>query len=153
MRRMYSENQLNEMKKDITSLVDKDGHDRFISGNVDLDYELEGLTKTYGKWSLSGNHLMIVLCLQVANGTTIPNDITLVDITNMPQWLYDKIYGFIGNFVDYKSVPWWSSGLGAQSSNILLQKPNTNTLRIKYFTSFTASADRGCRIAFDLIIE
>ena len=77
MRRMYSEKQIRELVKttkgyDIVNLVDKDGHERFIEGDIP-DPEITGLTPIYYKWSLSGTHLMIVMAGTIENGTNLSN--------------------------------------------------------------------------------
>ena len=95
MRRMFSEKQIEGLaqeqskavKKDIATLVDADGHNRFIEGDIEIE-EITGITKTYGKWSLSGTHLLIVLCLGAVVGTTISG--TLANIT-LPSYIASKI--------------------------------------------------------------
>ena len=77
MRRMFSLKQLEEIAnkqvqeqvssgelenvKVFENIVDKDGHKRFIEGDITFE-NITGVSKVYGKWSLSGNHLMIVIC-------------------------------------------------------------------------------------------
>ena len=90
MKRMWSKNELKEVakgtQKDITTLVDSQGHERFIEGDITITKE--GITQSYGKWSLSGSHLMIVIAGSLAADfadtyydTPIP----------LPQWIIDKL--------------------------------------------------------------
>ena len=110
MRRMYSEEQVKKMIQNALSsgqmkdvkvfedIVDKDGHARFIEGDIDLAATTpEGVTKVYGKWSLSGSHLMIVLAGVIADGTTIGGAIWAK--VNMPSWIINKIYPIFSNKV------------------------------------------------------
>ena len=59
MKRMWSRKELKEMveqiKKNVNTLVDSDGHDRFISGDITTS-TIAGVEFTYGKWSLRGSH-------------------------------------------------------------------------------------------------
>ena len=163
MRRMYSKNQLAQEVQNVVSsgelenvkvfedIVDKDGHKRFIEGNVALK-EIEGVSKTYGKWSLSGSHLLIVLAGTIANGTslTFTNDFGIVDL---PIWIVNKIFPLItgATIVDSKSFQMVDAGNNAQSINTQLRN-YSGTITISV-SSITLTADRGFRFAYDLLID
>lgn len=133
------------------NIVDKDGHPRFIEGDITLlDTVPEGLTASYGKWSLSGSHLMFVLAGEIANTTAISGQ-NIAEIT-FPQWIYDKIVPIVGQTVEYKSFPAFNSSLTQQTLAITLRKGSDNKIII-YNVSFTASDDRFYRINFDLLID
>ena len=97
MRRMFTKNQLDNeikvVKKDISTLVDKDGNNRFAEGNLTLN-TITGATKIYGKWSLSGTHLLIVFALKLENSIS-SQDLFYLD--DLPDYIKDKIVPIAGN--------------------------------------------------------
>ena len=152
MKRMWSRKELKEMveliKKNVNTLVDSDGHDRFIEGDIEFE-EIAGITQTYGKWSLSGTHLMIVVAGSIANGTEISAG-KLCSI-NLPQWVLDKIYEIYNTYVEVKNLEQiYGSGLISQTLGFYLRK--TTELFIDT-GSVTASDDRNFRVQFDLLID
>ena len=159
MRRMYSKPQLLEAVEQESKLngikvfediKDKDGHNRFIEGDITLE-TIEGFTAKYGKWSLSGSHLLIVLSADVANATVIPAYTILTKIT-LPSWIHDKIAVLYGsNLVAVQSIALFDSNGGSQNLTIRLRKRET-TIEIDT-TSLTLNADRTFRLGFDLLID
>ena len=129
------------------NIVDKYGHKRFIEGEVSFP-AVEGLTKSYGKWSLSGTHFMYVVAGTVANGTVLTNKVFY--ITDLPQWIMDKIYPVFNDVIEVKSTPFYSSDWSSQNAGFILNK--AATLNITCGT-FTATADRQFRCQFDLLID
>ena len=97
-KRMWTDREIRSMAVDsvekknnlkvFENIVDKDGHKRFIEGDI-TPAETTGITFTYAKWSLSGSHLQIVLAMTIAAGTY--STFYLGDITNLPKWIFDKI--------------------------------------------------------------
>ncbi len=160
MKRMWSKNELKniadnqakEVKKDITTLVDADGHNRFISGDLTLK-EIEGVTKAYGKWSLSGTHLLIVLAINVANTTAIEAETVLVENVNVPDWIREKIVPTAGTLIDIRPVTFYASNWSNQSSQASFTKSAQNNLVIRINNSITFTANRTGRIVFDLLID
>ena len=158
MRRMFSEKQIREfadaqakaVKKDISTLVDKDGHDRFIEGDIELK-EGVNITKTYAKWSLSGSHLLIVIAGTITNGDVIASD-TICEI-NAPEWILDKIYPTISTIVENKTCVFYNSSFGSQSTPVFLEKYTSPKKLSIYMNGFTATDDRNFRLAFDLLID
>ena len=171
MRRMYSLNQLKEIAnvqvqeqlssgnlenvKVFENIVDKDGHKRFIEGDITLKNTLpEGITKVYGKWALSGSHLLIVLCLNGANATEISANTEVADL-DVPQWIKDKIYPLYSgiSYVETRTITWYGSGWTGQTNLVSLRKVDANTLNVRFVNSLTFTADRSVRISFDLLID
>ena len=159
MRRMYSKNQLKVLskaeaklvKKDISTLVDKDGHDRFIEGDIELDSGVpEGVEKLYAKWSLSGSHLMIVICFSIANGTVVSgaNALTYIDL---PKWVMDKIVPITSNIVDSRSITVFNTAFSGQSMGTSVVKTPGDKLRLN--CNITATDDRIARYTLDLLID
>ena len=157
MRRMYSLNQLQEISlkkiesttslKVFENIVDKDGNKRFIEGNISLT-EVSGVTKTYGKWSLSGSHLLLVLCIDIDN-TTVLNWTTLC-LIDIPTWIMNKIVPLQQQRVDTKVFTAYDSSLQTQNLTGMLSKVSGG---LQINANMTASADRSCRIAYDLLID
>ena len=160
MRRMYSDKQVlktveevaqTEGLKAFENIVDKDGHKRFIEGDIILR-TISGLTQTYGKWSLSGSHLLIVFAFDAENTTVIANNTTLADCP-LPKWVYDKIVALFGNIVDRKTFTLWANDYSTQSINIFMLKSTSEDSLFFQCNNITLSADRHVRIAFDLLID
>jgi len=160
MRRMFSENQIKELasneaklvQKDITTLVDKDGHPRFIEGDVVIR-ETSGLEQTYGKWSLSGTHLMIVFAGDIEQDAVLPYDGAFVTIDDLPSWVLDKIVpqsSYSGTYIDRKDVPLLADDATSQNGAFILRKSTTLFVT---FGGVTATKDRSFRVAFDLLID
>lgn len=164
MKRMWSKNELKNLTQEQISsgqlknvkifenIVDAQGNKRFIEGDISLlETAEEGIAKTYGKWSLSGTHLLIVL------GLSLPNTLEIVSgrkaILTLPKWVYDKIVVlFSASIVDYKGYVAYADDYSTQNVNVYLQKYTDNALTM-YFNGLTLTADRKVRIAFDLLID
>ena len=132
------------------NIVDKDGHPRFIEGDIELlDNAIP--TKLYGKWSLSGSHLLFVLCLGVKNGDAITAGIITKPIV-LPQWLLDKIVPLWGGIeVDRQALTYYDASSNIQQGSAYLEKTSTGI--VIYHGSLAFTQDRTCRIAFDLLID
>ena len=160
---MYSEEQVKKMIQNALSsgqmkdvkvfedIVDKDGHARFIEGDIDLAATTpEGVTKVYGKWSLSGSHLMIVLAGVIADGTTIGGAIWAK--VNMPSWIINKIYPIFSNRIVYKADSLYADDQTSQNTTIGLIK-ESNEITIRNLANVTLTKERMFRYAFDLLID
>ena len=138
--------------KAFENIVDKDGHKRFIEGDA-INEEVSGITFKYSKWALSGSHLLLVLAIDVANTTVISANQILTSFP-IPQWIYNKVYEVWGQYLERKNTPLTASNWGTQNLDIALRKNgNTKVLDIFVATALTLTADRGGRIAFDLLID
>lgn len=136
----------------IANLVDADGNPRFVEGNINLNSELpEGVEKVYGKWSLSATHLMIVLCMNIANGIEIANN-TLISSFTLPKWILDKIYPLTLQIVENKMFRAYSSAFAGQDFEARLVKGST-ALSIIKSGAITLSTDKIVRLNFDLLID
>lgn len=152
---MFSLKQLQEIaqaqakavKKDIATLVDANGNSRFIEGDITIN-EITGITQTYGKWSLSGTHLMIVVGVALADTTAITSNQELCKI-DLPVWVKNKIIPLSSNYVDGKSHSLYSGG---QSLSTILRKNSDNEVYIT-MGALTLTADRNGRVQYDLLID
>lgn len=138
------------------NIVDKDGHNRFIECDIELLSNLpSGTEKLYGKWSLSGSHLMIVVAFSLVNGAVMTAGTSssfIADIV-IPEWIYNKIVPLYSNIIaPYTVFKAFGSGGVTQNIEIRCIKQSENTLRIDSY-NFTASDDRTIRVQFDLLID
>lgn len=145
----------NKVAKIFENIVDKDGHKRFVEGDIELPDNVP-FTKEYGKWSLSGTHLLIVLVLDVPDGTVLGGS-TIFGTFNLPKWIYDKIVVLYGTGrVDYKQFSLFADDATFQSFIGLLIKSNdeNNTMELNFRgTNITLTADRRVKITFDILID
>ena len=159
MRRMYSENQLlKAIEKEsqengikvFENIVDKNGNARFIEGNITIE-EITGVTKTYGKWSLSGSHLLVVLALDIDNTSELPAG-KVASLNNLPEWVYDKIaILFSTSIVDVKDFIAYGSDFTTQTQRTYIVKVESG---IELHTSaLTYNKARKVRFSFDLLID
>lgn len=176
MRRMFSEKQIKEMisagaqgeiaealEGDISiggdlsvtgdaklfeNIVDAQGHKRFIEGDLTLS-TIEGVTFTYGKWSLSGSHLMFVVAGVIANGAELSSGTWCYGY--LPEWILDKIYPFSSNVIEIRDGKLYGSDYSSQTAYVYFQKI-TGGLQI-YCGAITATKERSFRFEFDLLID
>ena len=136
----------------LDDIVDSQGIKRFIEGNL-VTQTVEGVTFTYGKWSLSGTHLMIVLAGDVAANTTLANGIVYA-AASLPKWLLDKIIPLYANVgVSAEVVDFYTDNWQIQTSKFSLTKTSNIDLRILKLGGDTIEAASHFRIQFDLLID
>ena len=160
MRRMYSKPQLLEAVeqeaevnglKAFENIVDKDGHKRFIEGEVHLDNSVpSGYTELYGKWSLSGTHLLIVIAFSIDNAVNTGYVTTLTTV-NIPDWIKNKIVPLGNTYIELKNVYGYASDDSTQQVACQLRLRN-DEIAISQ-SSITMTAKRAFRVAFDLLID
>ena len=124
------------------------GHKRFIEGDITIE-TIEGITQTYGKWSLSGSHLMIVVAGTIEDGTVLTGG-SLADI-NIPDWIFDKLVPIVSNFVVVENKTLIASDYTTQQLLLTLQKSSTK-LSLRY-GSLTIVKAKSFRFNFDLLID
>ena len=140
------------------NIVDKDGHKRFDKGDIRLTASgvPEGTELLYGKWSLSGTHLMFVGVFSFLDTSSIVAFSQLCDMT-LPKWVYDKIvaiFGSANNIVDEKSFNCYATNGTSQVLDIRLIKTQYEGIIIfQAINNLTLTSDKKVRIAFDLIID
>ena len=163
-KRMWTDRQIRSMavdsvenKEDLKvfeNIVDKDGHKRFIEGDI-TPKAITGVTYSYGKWSLSGSHLMIVIAGTVANATVIDYEGVFASIPNIPDWVKAKInpgISYSGTLVEAKSVNFYGDDASTQNGLFLLRKNAVDGLYIS-FAGLTLTKERYFRAQFDLLID
>ena len=141
------------------NIYDKNVHNRFIEGNINLSAEAAtaGLLKSYGKWSLSGSHLMLALCVEIPENVSF--NASYLSYITLPTWIKNKIYPIIaggGDFIGYNTI----SILTENSYSVPLPSLFTS-LRVWSGDSVVISvggisatnSKRAFRIQFDLLID
>ena len=161
MKRMWTERQVRGMavnsveeKEDLKvfeHIVDKDGHKRFIEGDITIA-TIEGVTSPYKKWSLCGTHLMVVLCLDLADTITIGNGASLATVEGLPDWVMSKISPIFSTVVDVKDTYAYASDYSGQPFGIYLSITD-GKLKFSKRSSLTLTADRSVRLQCDLLID
>ena len=133
------------------NVKDKNGNLRFIEGDITGEV-IAGIEQIYGKWSLSGTHLMIVYCFSVENGTSISGGTTLTNV-NLPKWIMDKIIPINSTgYLDRRTFDYVDNSTTFQTAVSGISKISDEQLKITGGT-ITLTANRVCRIAFDLLID
>ena len=135
------------------NITDKDNHKRFVEGNITLP-SISGVTFTYGKWSLSGTHLMIVVAGEAESGVTFAGYASLLNVS-LPAWILNKIYPTFSKFIEIKEFDFYNADWTKETSpmKVALSK-ETTVLGVSNFGGpYTTTKDRGFRFAFDLLID
>ena len=127
-------------------IVDADGHNRFVEGDITCDYT--GFTQTYAKWSLSGTHLMIVVAGSLAQANIDFG--TFVDEIVMPDWIKDKIIPVSTDTIRQEGVI--AYGGTSQTIYFQLRKSAQNKLFIT-ISAINLNADKSFAVQFDLLID
>ena len=150
MKHMWSEEEIQAFKKDISNLVDSKGNPRFVEGDG-VGLTQEGVTILYCKWGLAGTHLMFVVAGSVANGTKILNSVNWATF-NIPKFIKDKIYPvWANNYIERKLVVLFADNWTSQNATAVLAKGDN--ISIQTSGDITLTADRSFRIQFDLLID
>ena len=158
MRRMYSVEELKRLiknaPKEMSSLFDASGNPRFVEGSIKTA-EKEGVTYTYAKWSLSGTHLMIVICATIESGT-VWNNTYFATIENLPDYIKSKIIPVWANeFILQQKFSAFDNSWNAQELNITLAKQQTspNNLYLYQPGNVTFATTKNIRIELDLLVD
>ena len=138
----------------LESIVDKNGNPRFVEGDITME-TIEGVTQTYGKWSLSGTHLMIVIAFDIGANVSTPVD-TRLALIEIPEFIINKITNIWANVINVVGVTirekqsWW---INSSLNNVILYKVDNHLAIRTSATQVTPTADSVCRIQFDLLID
>lgn len=138
----------------IENLKDADGNFRFAELNL-TDATPEGMELTYAKMSLSGTHLLIVVCGHMDVGTTINHNQQYAISNSIPSYIRNKI------------VPLNSSGIVSLGTAATLDSDNDfvngqmarllvsgeHTILVSSFGNFTAAKACDFRFEFNILID
>jgi hypothetical protein len=132
------------------NITDSAGNKRFVDGDITME-TITGITQTYGKWTLSGTHLMIVVCADVSNGTTISNrDIAFI---SLPAWILTKINLIPVSPIESKNISMYDTSYTIQTITMVLAKREASLALVTRGTTVEVNSDRKFRIQFDLLID
>lgn len=142
----------------LESIVDSHGNHRFVEGNFPVE-NINGITWTYHKWSLSGTHLMIVLAGKNDSETDITfagNELfgSLQDIRL--SYIYNKIFTLTtNNSVSTAMFRTYQNFTTIEKGNLSLAKPSANHLIIVNWNKAVKDipANAAFRVQFDLLID
>ena len=152
MKRMWSEEEIQAFKKDISTLVDSKGNPRFVEGEG-TPAIITGLNTTYCKWSLSGTHLMCVFAGSFENASVIPASAIIVTFT-LPNFIKDKIQAIWGgNRIEYKTLNLYADDWSAQNMQLQTIKTNQGVSLTTTGASLTLTAKRNFRLQIDMLID
>lgn len=148
----YTKSKVDELlgAVDMENIVDSHGNKRFVEGGITMN-PITGVTQTYGKWSLSGTHLMVVLAGTFENGSVLPVNTDLVSFT-LPSWILNKIIPVWNIEIENKSVQFRADDWSSQSGLMALRKID-GRIFIRSTSAVNFTADRNFRIQFDLLID
>lgn len=131
------------------TITDRHGNPRFIEGDITMN-TITGVTQTYGKWSLSGTHLMIVIVVDMENVTLANDDLVYM---NLPAFIIGKIEPlWRGQYVDRKTFRAWTDVGNTINVNCYLSKVG-NQIGIKFQSTESITTLSHMRIQFDLLID
>lgn len=145
----------------LENIVDKDGHKRFIEGDIDVleDNLPEGNEVKYAKWSLSGSHLMIVFYEEILqNSYTSAVYPTVFAEIKLPKWILDKIISNNSYYVGAPSISisaLASTGSTFETVRCGLRK-QSDKLELVYDpvgSPITTPHNSSGRLTFDLLID
>lgn len=131
-------------------ITDEHGNHRFVEGNVTHN-NLSGVTAIYGKWSLSGTHLMITALYDFAAGATVAAD-TLLCGLQVPNFISSKIYPLYGDVANRLVIQAFDQAGAIQNFTVFLHTQG-DTLTLVTGTSTTFTTGKTARIQFDLLID
>ena len=133
------------------NITDSHGNKRFVKGDITME-TIEGITQTYGKWSLSGTHLMIIIAGNIEGSTTITANTELADIS-FPSYIANKLVPIYATILDKKAFSiYGNTGLILTSFETYCQKVSTHAKLVNR-VEITPSAGGYFRIQYDFLID
>ena len=134
------------------TIEDTNGNNRFVKGDVVLDENAHaGIVKTYGKWSLSGSHLMLVFGCELPDGFAIKNGDAFA-YAELPRWVFVNLTSLFSIAIDSKTFQIRGNDWSSQDVTVFLNKGDGNKVVFNFGNNVTVSGVKKCRFAFDFII-
>ena len=140
-------------------ITDSEGHLRFVEGEITISKTISdlGITQTYGKWSLSGTHLMLVISIVNTSGDTItiPQWSQIFNV-NLPEWIKNKLVGVGTSNVlfpkIFNAIP-VSTPVYTTSDFYTYIEKNPDGVQAIVSANYSFLDDRLLRLEFDLLID
>lgn len=138
-------------KRLLNEIVDSQGRQRFIEGNLN-PVELEGETVKYAKWSLSGTHLMVVFAFTMSANAEIQEQQTIFSAI-FPAWVASKIRTIKDTYVDFVAITAFNTNtLGEVNLRFRVVKSG-NSIIVNKRGATTFADDTYVRIELDFLID
>ena len=136
-------------------ITDKDGHARFIEGDIQEGGLPEGVSKLYGKWTLSGSHLLIVISYSLTNAVELSAFSDFGRLVNLPSWIFDKITPLFANSIVLQEVVnAFDNTANVQQLNMRMYKNiDSSTITLTNISTLTLSSTKSFRWQIDLLID
>ena len=135
----------------MSNIVDSHGNKRFIEGGIAKVAGNTSIEKIYGKWSLSGTHLLLVFCFNHLANMALANKDWIAYLNGLPSYIIDKIQPISENIIGVFPYHRIASNT---SSYVALIKDTNNALVLTYYgNNYTPTADEISRIQIDLLID
>lgn len=141
-------------KRLLNEIVDSQGRQRFAEYNG-VGNEIQGVTITYCKASLSGTHIMFVVCGTAENGAVF-NAGTNICYYPLASWIYSKIKPvWASNVIETKSLALRGDDWSTQSVTSYIYKSSGGTVAINIggASAVTMTSKKYFRLQFDLLID
>ena len=144
-----------EHKEDLKvfeNIVDKDGHKRFIEGEVTTPAQT-GVTWNYARWSLSGSHLMIVIAGSVTAGNEA--SFSLSSVAEIPDWIKSKLHTLgTGDNITYSTIDTYTEDTGNIGHQNVILINHANVIQFYHGEPIgNEDHDVSFRCQFDLLID
>lgn len=131
---------------------DKNGNPRFVEGNITTTAKT-GVTYTYAKWSLSGSHLMFVVCMTIESGTVMHNEY-FASVSGLPDYIKNKLIPvWASEFMEINKFTAYDNGWNSQQLDIAIAKTDGGTVYFYQPGNVTFSSTKNIRIEFDFLID
>ena len=142
---------------DLANIEDANGNKRFIEGSIEVASQT-GFTQDYGRWSLSGTHLLIVVAGTVDAGAEA--EISLNTSIELPSWVMAKIFP-LGNTnnVAYGEIRIVDNSTSERTSQdvILIRAYDSGAgkwiLQFYHSSKIGGTNSNSFRVQFDLLID
>lgn len=143
----------------MSNIVDSNGNKRFVERDINLSpvFSNLGVTKLYGKWSLSGTHLMIVIAINIPANITTPVNGVICDL-KFPDYIKDKLKGLWGDILDVKDFTVRNANAfylnNVDLRSVFVRILDNGIIQISASAAtITTEVQSTCRIQFDFLID
>lgn len=136
----------------LEKIKDSHGNLRFVEGTIQHN-TVPGVTPLYGRWSLSGTHLMIVAEYQFAPSTVITAN-TFFCGMRMPTFVLDKIQPLFSDVVSRSAFSGYDNTGQVQNLIMYLHKSGSDLIMTSMNgVTFNANSAKIMRMQFDFLID
>lgn len=135
----------------LQNITDDYGNKRFLEGTITPE-TIEGITWSYAKWSLSGTHLMIVVCGAIEATKKFNGGDTLFKVY-LPSWIRSKIATLVNKLIAYSTFIAVDTNYGSEVVSVYYDKETDHILCGLSADSETFTNNANFRIQFDLLID